>query len=273
MKVRYPELDFSQLRAHWTPNPEFAQIVNAFSTVPAHIEPFLVKVMRQAQKALDPKETKLLNDIEIFNKQEMQHCKQHLALNKKLYTLGYPEMPEEERPYKEDYERFLATKSLRFNVAYCEGFEALGSTAAQMFFEDFDDLFVGADSEARDLWFWHLAEEFEHRSVCLDVYQTLYGKGFFAYLYRVAIFFYAATHIGKHTLKIARYLVAKDRENMTEDERRASVKREKNIMGRYFKSSMKRLVAVLSPWYDPGQKVASPGMREILERLPDSRAA
>ena len=189
MEVRYPVMDFSHLRAHWAKSPEFAQNFNAFSTVPAHIEPFLVKVMRKVQKVLDPKHEQLHKDIEIFNQQEMQHCKQHLAFNNKLYTLGYEEMPDVEQPYKEDYARFFAKKSLRFNVAYCEGFEALGSAAAQVYFEDLPEFFDGADEEAMNLWKWHLAEEFEHRDVCADVYRTLYGRGPFAYLYRVAVFY------------------------------------------------------------------------------------
>lgn len=272
MKVRYPVIDFSNLRAHWTENHEFSQLLNAFSTVPAHVEPFLVKVMRKVQKELDPvKDEKLLRDIDIFNKQEMQHCKHHLALNKKLYSLGYPEMPEEEEPYKNDYHRFYTTKSLRFNVAYCEGFEAMGSASAQIYFEDFQDLFVGADKEAMDLWFWHLAEEFEHRQVCLDVYHRLYGKGLFSYLYRVGMFLYSSRHIGNHTLKVARYLIAKDRENMTPAELKASKAREKVIMKRFKRASFKRTLGVFSPFYNPSAKIPSPGMEEVLASYPESR--
>lgn len=272
MKVRYPVIDFSNLRAHWTKTPEFAQLLNAFSTVPAHVEPFLVKVMRKVQKELDPvKDEKLLKDIEIFNKQEMQHCKLHLALNKKLYSLGYPEMPEQEEPYKADYQRFYSTKSLRFNVAYCEGFEAMGSASAQIYFEDLKDMFVGADKEAMDTWFWHLAEEFEHRQVCLDVYHRLYGKGIYSYFYRIGMFLYSSVHIGKHTLKVARYLIEKDRETMSPEQLKESKKREKAILGRYRVATLKRILAVFSPSYDPSAKVPSPGMEEVLASYPDTR--
>ena len=44
MQVRFPKWDFSGLRAHWAPHREFAQIHNAASTVPAYVEPFLLKV-------------------------------------------------------------------------------------------------------------------------------------------------------------------------------------------------------------------------------------
>ncbi len=270
MKVRVPDMDFSRIRAHWAKVPEFAQSYNAFSTVPAHIEPYLVKVMRRAKDVLDPKHEKLHEDIAVFNKQEMEHCNNHVAFNRALYEVGYKGMKEIEKPYQQDYVRFLREKSLRFNVAYCEGFEAMGSAAAQVFFEDLDEYLEGADEEAVDLWKWHLAEEFEQREVCYQVYKTLYGNGPLAYLYRVGVFIYSTAHIGRHTARVMRYLVAKDRETMTEEERQASIEREKTLKKKVAKASRKRLLAVFSPFYDPGKKKVSPGMQEILDRYDTS---
>src|SRR3546814_14746540 len=82
MQVRFPKWDFSTVRAHWAPNHEFAQMQNAASTVPAYIEPYLVKVMLKAQAALPAAHEKLHRELAIFIKQEMQHCKQHIAFNK-----------------------------------------------------------------------------------------------------------------------------------------------------------------------------------------------
>lgn len=265
MKVRRPGFDFSTIRPHWAPVTEFAQLYNAFSTVPAHIEPYLVKVMMRVKDALGDKNPRLREDIEIFNKQEVQHCKQHLAFNKRLYESGYAGMQEIEAPYKADYERFLATKSLRFNVAYCEGFEAMGSTSSQVFFEDLDEYLEGADEAAVNLWKWHLAEEFEHREVCFQAYATLYGKGPFAYLYRVWAFAYAAKHIGSHTMRVAKYLLEVDREGMSEAEREASMERQTKALNMIRKGSRKRLFKVLSPFYNPGKLKPSEGMIPFLE--------
>lgn len=266
MKVRVPHWDFSKIRAHWAPVPEFAQSYNAFSIVPAHIEPYLMKVMRRAKDVLDPKHVKLHEDIAIFNKQEMEHCKNHVAFNRALYDQGYEGLKEVEKPYQQDYVHFLKDKSLRFNVAYCEGFEAMGSTAAQVIFEDLDEYLEGADSEALELWKWHLAEEFEHREVCFQVYKTLYGNGPFAYLYRVAIFLFAAKHIHGYTAKAQEYLLGVDRAKMTEEERQASIAREKAIAKKVGSASKKHLLKVLSPFYDPGKKKVSPAMQQILDR-------
>ena len=267
MQVRRPQLDFTNFRPHWAPVLEFAQSYNAFSTVPAHIEPFLVKVMMKVKDKLGDRHAKLRQDIEIFNKQEVQHCKQHVAFNRLLYQSGYAGMEELEKPYKADYEHFLANKSLRFNVAYCEGFEAMGSSAGQVFFEELDEYLEGADQAAVDLWKWHLAEEFEHREVCFQAYAALYGKGLFAYLYRVWAFMYAVKHIGSHTAKISEYLISIHRENMTPQEVGRSIEPQKVFKAKVAKASKKRLLKVFSPFYDPGKMVPSPGMASLLARF------
>jgi predicted metal-dependent hydrolase len=34
------------------------------------------------------------------------------------------------------------------------------------------------------LWYWHAAEELEHKAVCFDVYEHVFGRGFWAWLHR-----------------------------------------------------------------------------------------
>ena len=266
MKVRIPKMDFSQVPVHWAPNREFAQSYNAFSTVPAHIEPYLVKVMMAARKVLDKKHETLHREMEIFIKQEVQHCKMHQAFNKHLVDAGYVEMLPIEATYKADYERYLKQRSLRFNIVYSEGFESMGCAAAQVFFEDLDEFLDGADPRAADLWRWHLAEEFEHREVCFQLYKTLYGNGVFSWLYRLYGFVYAVRHIGGHTRRLAAVMIAKDRQGMSADELAASEARLAAYQKKVKKASLKRLVQVLSPFYNPARRVASPGMAELLAR-------
>jgi uncharacterized protein len=266
MKVRIPNVDFSTVPVHWAPNPEFAQSYNAFSTVPAHIEPYLVKVMIAARKQLDPKHVQLHKDMDTFIRQEVQHCKLHQAYNKHLVDSGYAVMLPIEAVYKADYERYLKERSLRFNIAYSEGFESMGCAAAQVFFEDLDEFLEGSDQRAADLWRWHLAEEFEHREVCYQVYKAMYGNGVFSWLYRVYGFVSAVRHIGGHTRRLAEAMIAKDREGMNEAELAASEVRLNAYRNKVKKASLKRLVQVLSPFYNPARRVPSPGMAELLAR-------
>lgn len=266
MRVRSPAIDFANVRPDWAPNREFAQYYNAASTVPAHIEPFLVKVMMRARDELAsrPGQQRLLEEVDIFIKQEVQHCKRHLAFNQRLYDSGYAGMCKLEATYEADYRRWLKDKPLRFLLAYSEGFEAMGSSSAEVFFTDLDDYLEGADESAVTLWKWHLAEEFEHRSVCYDVYKALYGHGLRGYLYRLYGFIYAIAHIGRHVKRINAYLLGQDRRNLSEADHAASVERERVVKRHLARASLPRLLKVSSPLYDPALKKAPAGMAQYL---------
>ncbi len=44
----------------------------------------------------------------------------------------------------------------------------------------------GTDPEFARLWLWHAAEEIEHKGVCFDVYEHVFGKGIWPWLHRCA---------------------------------------------------------------------------------------
>lgn len=267
MQVRFPKWDFSTMRAHWAPNHEFAQMQNAASIVPAYIEPYLVKVMQQAQQALSPSHKKLHQDLTIFIKQEMQHCRQHLAFNKALRSQGYEGLLEIEKEYERDYQNFLANRSLRFNCAYSEGFEAVSAIAVTNYYEEFGEFLDGADPDAVALWKWHLAEEFEHREVAHDVYHALFGHGLFSYLYRVWAFFYAVKHLRSYVVKAEAYLLSVDRAGMTPEELEASLARQKRVREATGRRAKEHLKVILSPFYKPGKRVAPVGLQDILDQF------
>lgn len=265
MQVRFPKFDFSKVRPHWAPDLEFAQTYNAGSTVPAHIEPFLVKVMVKARGLLPPERTELHKDLDIFIKQEMQHCKMHLAFNKRLREEGYEGMAEIEKDYAADYDDYLMNRSLRFNLAYCEGFEAMSAIAVTAFFEDFEPFLKGADPEAVDLWRWHLAEEYEHRTVAHDVYHALSGMNpVFTYFYRIYGFFYAVRHIRAHTNRVSEYLLEKDRAGMSAAEVERSKARQVEVQKALGRSAKRHLLAILSPFYRPESRPMPRGLDRYL---------
>jgi predicted metal-dependent hydrolase len=255
------------VKPHWTSNLEFAQAANANGIVPAYIEPYLIKVMRRVQLVLDPSEEELHRDIEIFIKQEAQHYRQHAAFNKVIREAGYDEMINYEKAYEAGYERFLATKSLRFNLAYSEGFEALGSSAAKFWIDLADQEAPDADPHPMEMWKWHLAEEFEHRTVCFRAYQRIYGRGpLHGYLYRVYGFLYAVIHINHHTRRLMHYLLEKDRESMIPEEADASRRREAAYNRKNAKGSLGMFRRVLSPFYDPAKMEVPEGLEATLAK-------
>lgn len=274
MKARFPKFDFSQIKAHWARDLEFSQKCNAASLIPAHVEPYLLKVMRIAQGKLDPKQTRLLEELDIFCKQEMQHCKHHLVFNKVLREQGYEGLKPFEDKLQADYEHFLKNKSLRFNLAYCEGFESMSASGCEAWFEDYGELLDGADPVAADLWRWHLAEEFEHRTVCSDVFHQLSGLGPVSrYFYRVYGYGYALVHLGGFIKTAAGYLLAKDREGMTPEQLAASLAREAQIKKTMSRRLLPMMLKILSPFYDPAKRRDPIGQREFLEAFEVRREA
>ena len=269
MKVRYPTLDFSQVQARWAPNIEFAQRANGSGLIPTYVEPYLVKVMLKAKPLIDKDNAKLHSDVTIFCKQEAQHCKQHMAFNVNLRAAGYPHLEAMEKKLAEDLAGFLENRSLKFNLAYSDGFEAMGALGAQLWFSCYTEFLAGADPVAVQLWKWHMAEEYEHREVAFSVYHAIYGhKNLFnGWLYRVYGFLFAARHLMGFGNRVADYLLAEDRKTMTPAEREASLAREKAFKKKMARVAISELLKVLSPFYNPARRKAPDGVAGYLKQF------
>jgi predicted metal-dependent hydrolase len=250
MKPRKPGLAFQDALPHWCPNAEFAQITNAGSLSLPFVETYLNRVMLRAKETLTSEHhAKLRDDIDLFVKQESNHYRQHRLFNQKIEEAGYDAVKPIGAQLGADYDEFLKTRSLRFNAAYCEGFESLGIIQAEFFFEQADDMLSGADPRIVALWKWHLAEEYEHRSVCFEVHKAVAGR--FSYVSRRSGCFRAVKHLSKFGEDVSDALLAFDRARMTPEQREASMVSEKLYRKRFGRFALPRLLKVLSPFYDP----------------------
>jgi predicted metal-dependent hydrolase len=254
MKARRPNIEFRDALPHWAPNPEFAQITNAGSLSLPYVERYLNQVMLRAKKVLadEQRQEKLRSDIDLFIAQESNHYKQHRLFNQRIEEAGYSAVTPFEKQLWADYQEFLDRRSLIFNAAYCEGFESIGIIQAEFFYERIDDLLADADRRVVDLWKWHLGEEYEHRSVCFDVHRALAGP--FGYCTRLYGFFYALRHLMGFGKNVSDALIATDRAQMTDEERRCSIARERAYRRRFARFARPRLLKVLSPFYNPAKR-------------------
>jgi predicted metal-dependent hydrolase len=263
MKVRKPNFAFERALPHWSWHREFAQANNAASTTLPQLEPYLNRVMRKAKEQIPGDQKQLIADIEVFIRQEANHYQQHQRYNDTLYRAGYTSLHVFEDQLKADYEHFLNNKSLRFNVAYAEGFESLGIIYALFFFEQIDDLLEGADSDVTNLWRWHFAEEFEHRTVCYDVYQQLFG----GYWYRIYGLCYAIWHLGGYGKRVTDHLLEVDRLTMPEAEQRQSKSRALGYQMRLMGFLLPRVLRIFSPFYNPRKRRAPRGAEVFLAEI------
>ena len=264
MKVRKFEVDFSSLTPHWSSNREFAQMFNAGSLCPAQIEPYLCKVLLKAKKLLPAKHAGLHRQIDWFIGQETEHCKTHVMFNR-MVSSRYPGIRQMERQYFADYNSLLKTKSLQFNLAYSEGFEALSAVPTDAYFLDFDEFWSQSDPKVVAMWKWHLAEEYEHRNVVFDVYEALYGAGPVAYFRRLYGLFYSARHIMKYSNAFAAILLESDRQAMSAEELSASKARQQHVRKAMSRNTWRHLLRIASPRYSPHGRKPPAGLLALLE--------
>lgn len=171
----------------------------AGSLMLAYLEPYLVRSMQAAEEHVtDPK---TLAGLKAFAAQESHHYRMHMKFNAAVRRSGFPGLEALEKELSDDYQRFTKTKSLRFNLAYAEGFEALTMNLVKHVMEPNgfgDDLPVFLQMIE-----WHFVEELEHRTVAFDVYDHVVG----GYFYRLFVGAWAQWHFSRWTRRATRYML------------------------------------------------------------------
>ncbi len=183
-------------------DPEQSYLMIGLSLLLPYLEPYLIRTMKEAKKHIN--DPHLRDDLERFSAQEGQHYKQHIKLNEALNLEAFPKLPEMEAKLDADYRRFSKEKSLRFNLAYAEGFEALTTASARFTFER--GATAGTHPAVAALYNWHLVEELEHRTVAFDIYDDIYG----GYWHRLVFGLYAQWHMGSFIYNVTKHMLEAD---------------------------------------------------------------
>lgn len=261
MEVRKVQIDFSDAAVHWNRDqPEWCQIWNAMSTAVPALEQHLIKTVRQMRELIPESATALRKDVDDFVAQEGRHFKLHMKFNKRLEEEGY-DFTAAERKLRADYDRFRDKKSLKFSMVYCEGFETFGPIIANLFFERSADLMKDWDEASCHLWRWHIAEEYEHRTVCNYLYKEVYGD----YWYRIYGLWYAALHLFRYALGVGYSMV---RHDLAEGRIRGKLRshlRFATVTVRIFAGVLPDMIRnAMRPSYDPGKLPAPANVMELL---------
>ncbi len=225
-------------------DPEQSYLLIGLSLLLPYLEPYLIRTMKEAKEQVsDPA---LIDDLERFSAQEGQHYRQHMLLNDAIRLQGFPKLAEMEKALDADYRRFTKTKSLRFNLAYAEGFEALTTAVARASFER------GADTKTHPavaaLYQWHLIEELEHRTVAFDIYDHVCG----GYVYRLVAGLYAQWHMSSFIRRVVQYMLEADPSAIERCGGRANLEAKRREAGRDArKLILPKILKTYSPWYTP----------------------
>jgi hypothetical protein len=118
------------------------------------------------------------------------------------------------------------------------------------------DLCGDRGSAPMALWRWHLAEEFEHRSVVHDVLDRLYGKEE-AFALRKAGADFGRPHFGGHSAQAGLYIHEVDRAGMSPSAIEASLERQQQVYVALGAASAAAMLWVYDHDYDPAT-IATP---------------
>lgn len=229
-----------------------------FSFTLPYLEPYLIRTMTIAKG--HTKDPDLLADMRAFSKQEGHHFKNHKRINELVKTQlpdwCAEELSDIEQQLNDDYQRFTKDKSLRWNLAYAEGFEAMTFAMAQNSFENREVELAEDRMEQNwsDLYEWHLAEEIEHRNVAYDAYYKIYG----GYFYRLVVGVRAQAHflnyVGRFAKVVAKGLREQGRAPETETQSQGGL----TLPPQYWRT--------LSPWYNPSNIDISETIQDLLKK-------
>jgi predicted metal-dependent hydrolase len=173
----------------WQPaNPSFGVFCNTVSFFAPAFERYIVRVLRRAKPLLEgsPMEA----EAENFLKQEAQHARAHV-LHTNALVARYPRLQEALDAVEDSYRALEARESLRFHLAYIADIEATFTPLFGMILQNEATLFRGGDARIASLFIWHFAEEIEHRTSAIGIYEaTVPGN-----LYRLQAIPKVAKHI------------------------------------------------------------------------------
>ncbi len=239
--------------------PEESFVYMGISLILPHLEPYLIRTMKVAGREL--RDPALREQVRRFSAQEGQHYRQHIDYNRATGVLGVEAVKALDREIAEAFARYTKTRSLRFNLAYAEGFEAATSALGLAAFSIklFDDL----SPPSSELWRWHLVEELEHRTVAFDVYERLVGD----YGYRLAVSLFVHWQLARFAVRVAGALLRADPALLTQlggrAGRRRRILRFLRTLGRH---ALPRLLRTYLPTYSPHRLKIPAGVAELAHR-------
>ncbi|MGP0173537.1 metal-dependent hydrolase [Pseudomonas sp. NCHU5208] len=174
--VRRMDFSFTATPKYWFYNDPFmSQFMNNLSSLFPYGEKFFVDSVRAVRDEItDPQ---LKKDISAFIGQEAMHSKEHAAYNDYANEHGI-DLERLELRIKVLLEWTTRFSTKKHRLAATCALEHFTATMAEQLLKREDLTTQMNDPKLYQLWMWHAIEENEHKAVCYDVYQSLYG-GYF----------------------------------------------------------------------------------------------
>ncbi|HZX52616.1 metal-dependent hydrolase [Pseudomonas sp. XK-1] len=182
--VRRMDFSFSDSQKFWfAGDPFMSHFMNNLSSLFPYGEKFFVDSVRAVRNEVT--EPQLKKDISAFIGQEAMHSKEHAAYNDYAAKHGI-DLERLELRIKVLLEWITKISTKKHRLAATCALEHFTATMAEQLLQREDLTTQMNDPKLYQLWMWHAIEENEHKAVCYDVYQQVYG-GYFTRTIMMAI--------------------------------------------------------------------------------------
>lgn len=260
LHVRKPVLNVRATPLIWSRIPEFSIGWNGSSICIPFYEHYLCNVAKSVRDQCCGDNPGLRDQLDDFIRQEGTHARYHSESNRRFLDGGNPDLEAIVHDLVASLQTLRKERSLAYNMAFCAGFENTATYSALYLFQHCDDLFEGADPNGVNLFLWHVAEEFEHRSVCHDAFTAISGS----YVTRIAGLAHSFRHIGGFFDRAIDVVLRQWQEGLSESERKESQRRHRALKRRQNRFILPRLGTLLNPRFDPARFVVPPKIEHAL---------
>lgn len=187
--VRFNYLNAMQKNRYWHDNdPVKTHLFNALQAMFPEGERFFMDSARDVRDMVgkDKLAPELLEQIQLFIRQEAMHGREHDGWSQALIDIGYPAMQAFDEKLKRDNKWSRKNLSPLTRLAMTAASEHFTASLAHLFIYHRPDLIEKAGSPFRELLVYHALEEVEHKAVCFDLYHEAdggYGMRAFAMVF------------------------------------------------------------------------------------------
>ncbi|RLT92090.1 metal-dependent hydrolase [Ketobacter sp.] len=176
--VRFDYLEAMQKHRYWHDNdPVKTHFFNALQALFPEGERFFMDSARDVRDELGKGNIPpaLLEQIQLFIRQEAMHGREHDNWSAALIELGYPAMKMFDEKLKRDNAWSRKNLAPITRLAMTAASEHFTASLAHLFIYHRPDLVEKAQSPFRELLIYHALEEVEHKAVCYDLYEQAQG--------------------------------------------------------------------------------------------------
>lgn len=207
--VRFNYLDAMKKTRYWHDNdPVKTHFFNALQAMFPEGERFFMDSARDVRDMVgkDNLPPQLLEQIQLFIRQEAMHGREHDGWTNALIDLGYTSMKAFDEKLKRD--NYWSKKNLSplTRLAMTAASEHFTASLAHLFIYHRPDLIEKAGSPFRELLVYHALEEVEHKAVCYDLYQEANG----GYWMRISAMVFVTLDLLVRLRNRMHYLLEKD---------------------------------------------------------------